>query len=275
MGDVVICRLNVIYQNVAKKLTLNDYRKQSFDILRARGSLQKKATKVEKEKVNSPLYSHESMRLVMGGGIRNGESFEEVAYRPAYHSLTDNGYGMLKGAEINFLEGKLRHYDNRNKTVLQNLDLLTIRSLSPIDEMFAPTSFQIKANVERWQNPENEKEGYVGNLNVGLGGGMEFLEKFTAFLLFDTKLRYGGFLPHNSMIVLGADMGVLADFDKWKILAEIKPQIASQKIGESITYEAEVNYVIDTNLSVGSRLAFEEKNGADEEEFVFGVRFYF
>ena len=99
----------VQYQYVAKKLELADYRKQSFDILRQRSKL--KTTKEEKKiQGKSPLESHESMRLTAGIGAKNGNVFEEIAYRPAYHSLTDNDFGLLKGAEINFLETKLRHY---------------------------------------------------------------------------------------------------------------------------------------------------------------------
>ena len=105
----------VQYQYVAKKSELADYRKQSFDILRQRSKL--KTTKEEKKiQGKSPLESHESMRLTVGIGAKKGNVFEEIAYRPAYHSLTDNNFGLLKGAEINFLETKIRHYNQDNKT---------------------------------------------------------------------------------------------------------------------------------------------------------------
>lgn len=84
----------------------------------------------------------------IGTGGRNGEAFQEIQYRPAYHSLTDDNYGFLRGAEINFLNATLRHYDNRDKTVLQKLDLVGIKSLSPADLMFLPTSYTIMADIE-------------------------------------------------------------------------------------------------------------------------------
>lgn len=265
----------VQYKYVAGDLEVKEYRKQSFDALRARNGLKEKGLIGELKEAKSPLGAHESMRLVVGGGVRNGESFEEVSYRPAYQSLTDNNFGLPKGAEINFLEGHLRHYDERDKYVLQNFDLLTIRSISPIDAMFQPISFQIKANIERWQNPKTEREGYVGNFSLGSGGAYAFADWLWGFVLVDTKAAYGGFLPHNALMAAGIDCGLLADFDKWKLLAEVEPQLASQKLGNKTTYKAEANYILDTNWSVGGQAVFEDRNGKNVEEFFGGIRYYF
>ena len=264
----------VQYQYVAKKLELADYRKQSFGILRQRSKL--KTSKEDKEVVaNSPLESHESMRLTIGAGVKDGNVFEEIAYRPAYHSLTDNSVGLLKGAEINFLETKLRHYNKDNKTVLQNFDLLTIRSISPADKMFSPISFQIKADIERMTNPISEEDGYVGNLNVGVGKSYAFTKNMWGFALFNNKVSTGGFLPNNSMLSFGVNTGLLFDFDKWKALFEVTPWWASQKLGNKTTYKAELNYVIDTNVSVSAEALFEDRYGKDESEFGIKMRYFF
>jgi hypothetical protein len=262
------------YQYVVKKLELSEYRKQSFDVLRQRSML--KVVKEEKEiKGKNPLNAHESMRVTVGVGVKNGNVFEEIAFRPAYHSLTDNDYGLLKGAEINFLETKIRYYNQDNKMLLQNFDLLTIRSVSPDDKMFDPVSFQIKANVERVTNSVSEKEGYVGNLNVGIGKTYAFAKNVWGFVLFNNKVSSGGFLPHNSMLSFGVNGGLLLDFDKWKGLFEITPWAASQKLGNKVTYKAEVNYVIDTNVSISADAMFEDKYGKDEKEFLLKMRYFF
>lgn len=262
------------YQYVAKKIELEDYRKKSFGILRRRSQL-KTAKKERKITAPSPLNSHESMRLTIGVGVKNGNVFEEITYRPAYHSLTDNDIGLLKGAEINFLETKLRNYSQDNKTVLQNLDLLTIRSISPVDKMFNPISFQINANVERMTNPVSKEEGYVGNLNVGVGKTCAFSKNVWGFALFNNKVSTGGFLPHNSMLSFGVNGGILLDFDKWKGLLEITPWWASQKFGKKTAYKAEINYVIDTNVSVSTEVLFEDRYGKDENEFLLKMRYFF
>lgn len=265
----------VQYQYVAGDLELKEYRRQSFDALRARSKLDDKGRIGDDFAGNPPLLAHESMRLTVGAGVRNGEGFEEVGLRPAYQSLTDNDFGLPKGAEINFLETRFRHYDEQDKYVLQNFDLLTIRSISPIDAMFTPVSFQIRANVERWQNPQNGREGYVGNLVVGSGGAYAFADWLWGFALLNTKAAYGGFLPHNSWLAFSADLGLMADFGKWKILGEIEPQWASQKIGQQTSYKLEMNYVLSTNWAVGGQAVYEDKKGDDTEEFLVGVRWYF
>lgn len=265
----------VQYQYVAKDLLLDDYRRQSFDALRARSVLQEKGSIEDLKEAPQPLSAHESMRAVLGGGVRNGESFEEISYRPAYHSLTDNNFGLPKGAEINFLETKFRHYDERDKYVLQNFDLLTIRSISPIDAMFAPVSFQIRANIERWMNPQNEKEGYIGNLVVGSGGAYAFSDWLWGFMMINTKAAYGGFLPHNSWLAASADIGLLAEWGNWRGLAEVEPQWATQKIGQKISYKLEMNYILDTNWAIGTQALFEDNHGKDVEEVMGGIRYYF
>lgn len=263
------------YQYVAQKIEIADYRKQSFDVLRARSAVKEKGKISELKEAASPLQAHESMRAVISVGSRNGDGFEEVAYRPAYQSLTDNNFGLPRGAEINFLETRLRHYDNTNKYVIQNLDLLTIRSIAPIDAMFAPVSFQIRANVERWMNPQTEKEGYIGHLSVGSGGAYALNDWLWGFGMINTKIAYGGFLPHNSWVAVSADFGLLAEIGKWRGLAEVEPQWASQKIGQKTSYKVELNYIIDTNWSVATQALLEDNKGKDIEEFLVGVRYYF
>lgn len=265
----------VQYQYVAKKLDLKEYRRASFDLLRSRSQLSMVEKFEDPSDAKSPLNAHESMRLVMGGGIRNDEFFEEISYRPAYQSLTDNNWGLPKGAEINFLESKFRHYEDRDKYVLQSMDLISIRSISPADVMFDPLSFQVRANIERWQNPDNEKEGYIGNIIIGTGKTYAFTDWLWGFALANTKIAYRGFLPHNSWLGFGFDIGVLVDYKNWKLIAEVEPQWASQELGQMVNYKTELNYVIDTNWSIGGNVLYEDKYGSDTKELSLGLRYYF
>ena len=215
------------------------------------------------------------MRLVIGAGFKDGEGFEEVLYRPAYQSLTDNNWGLSKGAEINFLESKFRHYGKQDKYVLQSFDLLNIRSISPVDVMFNPLSFQVKANIERWKNPKNEIDGHIGKLQIGTGKAYEFTDWLWGFVMVNTEVSYGGFLPHNSWIGMGITTGLLLDYDDWKLLTELEPKWASQKLGYKMDYKLEINYVIDTNWSIGGNMLYEDKYGSDTREGSIGLRYYF
>ena len=82
-------------------------------------------------------------------------------------------------------------------------------------------------------------------------------------------------MPHNSWLAMSANIGVLADFDRWKILGEIEPQWASQKLGTEMNYKLETNYVIKTNWALEAKALFKDRSGKDEEEFSGGIRYYF
>lgn len=263
------------YQYVAHKLELAEYRRQSFAALRARNAL-KNAGSIDELKDGKPPYqAHESMRATLGAGVRNGEGFQELSYRPAYHSLTDDNYGFLRGAEINFLNTTLRHYDNSDKYLLQKFELLGIRSVSPIDRMFTPVSFQILADVNRELNPQTEKEGYVANLTVGGGGTYAVAENIWVFGMANAHGAYGGFLPQNQYLGAGLQAGIYADFGRWRILAEAEKIYATAKIGSRQIYKIESAYSLSTNWAVAVQSRYEQNYGRDIEENMLSLRTYF
>lgn len=265
----------VQYQYVAHKLELSDYRKQSFQALVARNKLKESGKIAELTNGKSPLQSHDSMRATVGVGFKNGDAFQEISYRPAYHSLTDTNYGLLKGAEINFLNTTLRHYDNDNKYVLERFDLLGIRSISPIDRMFAPVSFQILSGIKRTTDPQTGKEGYVADLVVGGGATYALTDNIWLFAMGNAKAAYGGFLPRNQYGALGGEVGIFADFDNWRLLAEAEKYYASSKIGSYQEYKIEASYTLDRNNALAINYKYQQNYGKDIEESVLSWRRFF
>ena len=265
----------VQYQWVAKKLELGDYRKQSFEVLRNRSGFKDKGSIAELSEGRSPLKAHDSKRLVLGAGERNGEIFEKLEFRPAYQSLTDNDFGLIKGAQINFLNQEWRYYDERDKLVLQEFDILNIRSISPIDVNFKPTSFQIDLNVKRWQNPQNESEHYVGSLTIGGGGAVDVSDSLRLFALINNRVGYSGGLPHNSYGALSLNVGALVGLGNWRALVEAEPQIATQKPFNQIAYKGELNYIISTDWAVALSGEVIDSKGKNAQEYSLGVRYYF
>ncbi len=265
----------VQYQWVAKKLELGDYRRQSFEVLRNRSGFKDKGSIAELSEGRSPLQAHESKRLVVGAGERNGEMFEKLELRPAYQSLTDNDFGLIKGAQINFLNQEWRYYNERDKLVLQEFDVLNIRSISPIDAMFRPTSFQIDLNVKRWQNPENENEHYVGNLTIGGGGAVDLGDSLRLFALINNRAGYGGGIAHNSYGALSFNAGALVSLGNWRALVEAEPQIATQKLFNQISYKGELNYIISTDWAAALSGEFIDSKGKNTQEYLLGIRYYF
>ena len=265
----------VQYQWVAKKLELKDYRQQSFDVLRARSGFKDKGSIAELSEGKNPILAHESKRLVVGAGERNGEMFEKLELRPAYQSLTDNDYGLIKGAQINFLNQEWRYYNERDKLALQEFDILNIRSIAPIDVMFKPTSFQLDLNVKRWQNPISEREHYIGNFMVGGGGAIDVGDNLRLFAFANNRLGYGGAIAHNTYGALGLDVGALANLGDWRALLEIEPQIATQKLFNQISYRGELNYIISTNWAVALSGELVDTRGKNTQEYSLGLRWYF
>ena len=275
-ADVVETAYQFIqYQYVAEKLSLKDYRRQSFKALTERSRLSGGGSMPELSEGKSPLKAHESMRATAGLGVRNGQGFEEVSYRPAYHSLTDNTYGLLSGAEINFLNTVLRHYDNDDKYVLQQFELVGIRSLSPINEMFTPVSFQVSAGIKRFMNPDDEDEGYVADLKVGGGGSFALGEHIVLFGLANGYGAYGGFLPNNQLAGLSFEGGFLGGFDRLRFLGVVEKMYATSKIASYLEYRLEAAVALTTNTALAATYLYRQNYGHDIDEAVLGFRGYF
>ena len=266
----------VQYQQVAGDLELADYRQRSFKLLMARNNIKVKDNFKPLTDGEEPMNAHESKRLVVGAGVRNGQAFQEIQLRPAYHSLTDNGYGLLNGAEINFLNLKMRHYDNEDKYVLQDFDILGIKSLSPVNDMFMPYSYNIQWGINREINPESGDEGYVSNLVVGGGFTFEPWENTYWFVMLNNHAAYGGFLPHNQYLGLGAAVGVFADWGKWRVLAQAEQIWATTNYGSKLKYNAEVSYALAKDWAVAAEYKYEQNRGKyDVDEGMLGLRYYF
>ena len=266
----------VQYQQVAGDLELADYRQRSFKLLMARNNIKVKDNFKPLTDGEEPMNAHESKRLVVGTGVRNGQAFQEIQLRPAYHSLTDNGYGLLNGAEINFLNLKMRHYDNEDKYVLQDFDILGIKSLSPVNDMFMPYSYNIQWGINREMNPESGDEGYVSNLVVGGGFTFEPWENTYWFVMLNNHAAYGGFLPHNQYLGLGAAVGMFADWGKWRVLAQAEQIWATTNYGSKLKYNAEVSYALAKDWAVAAEYKYEQNRGKyDVDEGMLGLRYYF
>lgn len=267
----------VQYLYVAEDIELAEYRRRSFALLSARSRLQVPAgAKEEKPVGRTPLAAHESMRVSVGAGSRNGNAFQEFAFRPAYHSLEDDDFGLLPGAEINFLNLRLRRYDRTDKTVLNRLDVLGIRSLSPADELFSPLSFTVSFALAREEDPATGREGYVLNGSVGAGKTVAAADNLYFYALAGVAGGYGGFLPRNQYAAIELTAGLFAGLDRLKLLAEAKKSFSSSSFAERIRYRAEAGMPLAKNWSLAAEYLFDDNAGKDnDEEFSVSVRYYF
>ena len=266
----------VQYQYVAEDIDLQTYRRRSFALLKQRSNLKAQDTLGELREGKSPLKAHDSMRAVLGFGSRNGQGFQEIAYRPAYHSLTDDNFGFRRGAEINFLNAAFRHYDNDDNFVLQKLDIVGVRTISPMNEMFQPLSYQIKADISREFNPNNEKDVYVFNFVAGGGAAYELVEDaLSVYAMNNAYLAYGGGLPHNQWAGIGLAAGVYADFGRLRLLGEAEKVFATSHFADKMKYKLEAAVTLSSDWALAADYIYQQNYGHDLEEAMISLRYYF
>ena len=263
------------YAYIEGDLELADYRKRSFETLRARTKIEEKDTFQPLEDVPSPLEAHDSARLTFSQGFRQGESFQEVSLRPAYHSLTDKNAGFLRGAEINFLNTVVRYYNQKEKLVLQDLSLVEITSISPWNALFHPISYNVKTTINREIDNKTNEEGYVYNLNGGTGISYAILPSTYVFGFVNTYFKYGGFIPHNQALGVGAVGGFLSDFDNFRLLGQIERIISYNNYLNQLNVKTEMVYSFTRNMAFAGEYRLNHKQGKSINEYMLGIRFHF
>ncbi len=265
----------VQYQYVAGDLALKDYRQKSFQLLRARNQAAAGQKFDELKEGQNPVLSHDSMMVSLGVGVQNGDVFEQLSFRPAYHLVTDRGYGFLSGAEIDFLDVSFRHYDKHDKYVLDKLNVLQLSSFSPINAVFQAMSYRIGLDVSRQINPKSEDEGYVLNGNVGGGGTFALSDHFWFYGLSSVEAAYGGFLPNNQWFGAGLAAGMIVSFEKAALQAEVKKVFATDKIGSALKWHLTADYYFSRNQALETIFTYTQNYGKNQNEVLVRLKQYF
>lgn len=235
------------YIYTAGDMELKEYRKNSFAVLRKRSSM----PQAEEIKPNGqdPSLSHASAQVMLSGGVYDHKSFEQINIRPAYTALTDDNWGLIKGAGISVMEAQLRYYNQTHKTVLQRITGLKIASFVPADRIFSPWSYTSDFNVHREYNPKNNHEGYVGEMAFGMGKTYALTDWFWIYGILGAKGQYGGFIDGNQWIGAVPDVGVFNDFGKLKTNFGVEKNFATRKFGSRLIYKAEAAFNFNKNVS--------------------------
>ena len=95
-----------------------------------------------------PDQGHASSRYILAAGRRGTQNFQELQLRATYHDLMDAEAGYIRGAQIDFFNMTVRHYDH-TATRLERFTPVDILSLSPRDEFFQPWSWKVSGGWER------------------------------------------------------------------------------------------------------------------------------
>ena len=178
---------------------------RSFELLRAIN--QNPAPELQVEKPELPENGHESRTWQAGIGTRGDKAFGEYGLRMAYHDLNDNAEGFPLGAQIEILQMKLRQYEGNNWQ-LQQLDLATIRSLTPRNELLQPLSWQVTGGLERVPG-KHDDETLVSHVNGGAGGTWQLHDDMLGFALGTVRVEHNNDFSEFISPAAGFNTGVL------------------------------------------------------------------
>lgn len=143
--------------------------KLSRELLVARSALNvPAATPAVEVPAVRPDQGHKSLRVGLGGGNRDGVNYEELIVRPAYHDQNDPGEGYIRGAQIQFFNLVLRHYENGDGTRVEKFVPIDIFSLSSRNDFFQSKSWKVNVGWARKRLPDGS-EPLVSRLNGGIG----------------------------------------------------------------------------------------------------------
>lgn len=178
---------------------------RSFELLRAIN--QNPPPELSIERPGLPENGHESRTWQAGIGTRGDKAFGEYGLRMAYHDLNDNAESFPLGAQIEILQMKLRQYEG-NHWQLQQLDLATIRSLTPRNELLQPWSWQVTGGLERVPG-KHDDETLVSHVNGGAGGTWQLGDDVLGFALGTVRIEHNSDFAGFIAPAAGFNSGVL------------------------------------------------------------------
>ena len=178
---------------------------RSFELLRAINK--NPAPELDIPQPGLPEDGHQSRTWQAGLGTRGDRAFGEYGLRMAYHDLNDNAESFPLGAQIEILQMKLRQYEG-NHWQFQQLDLATIRSLTPRNELLQPLSWQVTGGLERVPG-KHDDETLVSHVNGGGGGTWALGDDVLGFALGTVRVEHNNDFAEFVSPAGGFNTGVL------------------------------------------------------------------
>ena len=243
---------------------------RSFELLRAIN--RNPPPELQIERPGLPENGHESRTWQAGIGTRGSQAFGEYGLRMAYHDLNDNIESFPLGAQIEILQMKLRQYEG-NHWQLQQLDLATIRSLTPRNALLQPWSWQVTGGVERVPGRHDEQT-LVSHVNGGAGGTWQLGDDVLGFALGTVRVEHNADFAALVSPAAGFDSGLLWKNPLGNLSLEAKGDYFSN--GE-VRRSLSLNQQWELSRNLGLRLSAQRefsKLATPENEVILEVRWY-
>lgn len=154
-----------------------------------------------------PDQGHGSSRLSLGSGSNDGNAFQSLRLRPAYHDLVDPQEGFIEGSQINFFDMEARYYPELARWRPERFTLLDIASLSPRDTFFKPLSWTVATGLERapFTPFDSALSGYLRG-----GAGLSYRHGTTvlSYLLAEASVHAGHTATDEPLYALAPALGL-------------------------------------------------------------------
>lgn len=153
----------------------------------------------------APQKSHQSRRLALTVGRDADRNYTQLDLRLGYHSLLDNSYGFLKGAQINMANTAIRHYEDGGLK-LERLDLADVFSLTKKDQFFDALSWRVYGGLERINVADRRPLA----AHITGGGGYAFdLRGTTVYGLLSARVEHNRDFDDPAELAAGGELGWL------------------------------------------------------------------
>ena len=164
-----------------------------------------------------PEAGHDTARLDLWVGRRDGQSAWRLGWRPAYHELMDPEAGFQRGAQIQFFSLDLAG-EPGHRPRLERLTPVDIVSLTPRDRLLGATSWKVRFGLNRAFGRPAADAPLVAQVNGGPGAAWELGSGRNAmvYALMDNQLnlaRQDGDVADGRRVALGSglQLGLLLD----------------------------------------------------------------
>ncbi|SDB61264.1 protein of unknown function [Pseudomonas sp. NFACC23-1] len=243
---------------------------RSFELLRAIN--QNPAPELDIPQPGLPEDGHQSRTWQAGLGTRGDRAFGEYGLRMAYHDLNDNAESFPLGAQIEILQLKLRQYEG-NDWQVQQLDLATIRSLTPRNELLQPLSWQVTGGLERVPG-KHDDETLVSHVNGGAGGTWALGEDVLGFALGTVRVEHNNDFAQFIAPAAGFNSGVLWKNPLGNLSLEAK---GDYFVNGEVRRSLSLNQQWELSRNLGLRLSAQREFSqlaAPENEVMLEVKWY-
>ena len=238
------------YYATKEKISLKEYRKKLLILLRARSKV-KVRTKYEVPKPVSPENGHRTQMISLKTGLEGKSLFYGIRYSTAYHSLNDNDTGYLYGSEVLFPAVEFRIFPKRKNVVIEEINLIRIKSFSIRDKIFKPVSWGGGFFFKRdWIDQKRKAMFFNFYTMYGFANGIE--NRYIYFFGVETDVKISLKTQEKSIVALGFNNTAIFSKGNLKIVLNLTPEIQLTKNRISIGYKS--NFI--SNLSISQNFAF-------------------